>query len=333
MRGRKQSKAGPEPAAVTDPGTSVGIPLWFRLLRWAAFSATVGIAIGMLALMDQQLTGISWVYDGTLTQYQGRNIRIQYCMFSSSTDQSNDKRCNFGFAVASVSLVLSFIWSYLQSLRRNPFRHPSVKLADLVLCAVWLCFWCAAAVVLCIWTNSANRVGSFLDSATNARNGFCVMAWVEFLLVAFLISTAALLYTSKCQAVFEKWDAKHKQKKFDKEQKRLAAQQAKVAEQDAAAAAAKQQKTAGVKQPAAAAAPMHEPAAPQAVAGGSSPAATATTPGQAISSGGRGQRDLEAGEGPTGVPVSTSGTRAVSGQPGAAGTGAGVGGGDDNPFR
>jgi len=68
----------------------------------------------MLALMDQQLTGISWVYDGTLTQYQGRNIRIQYCMFSSSTDQSNDKRCNFGFAVASVSLVLSFIWSYLQ---------------------------------------------------------------------------------------------------------------------------------------------------------------------------------------------------------------------------
>lgn len=74
----------------------------------------VAIAIGMLALMDQQLTGISWVYDGTLTQYHGRNIRIQYCMFSSSTDESIDSRCNFGFAVASVSLVLSFIWSYLQ---------------------------------------------------------------------------------------------------------------------------------------------------------------------------------------------------------------------------
>lgn len=220
----------------------------------------------------------------------------------------------------------------LQSLRRNPFRHPSVKLADLVLCAVWLCFWCAAAVVLCIWTDRANRVGSFLDPAKNARNGFCVMAWLEFLLVAFLTSTAGLLYTSKCQAVFDKWEAKHKQKKFEKEQKRLAAQQAKVAEQDAAAAAAKQHKAAGVQQPAAAA-PMHEPAAPQAVAGGSSPAATATTPGQAISSGARVQGDLEAGEGPTGVPVSTTGTPAVSGQPDRAGTGAGVASGDDNPFR
>ena len=74
----------------------------------------VGIAIGMLALMNQQLTGISWVYDGKMTQYVGRDIRVQYCMLSSSTDVENKVRCNFGFAVASVSLVLSFIWSSLQ---------------------------------------------------------------------------------------------------------------------------------------------------------------------------------------------------------------------------
>jgi hypothetical protein len=60
------------------------------------------------------LAGVSWIYDGALTQYTGRSIKIQYCMFSSNTDYSMEGRCQFAFAVASVSLALSFIWSYLQ---------------------------------------------------------------------------------------------------------------------------------------------------------------------------------------------------------------------------
>lgn len=74
----------------------------------------VGIAIGMLALIDQRLSGIPWVYDGQLQQYVGREVRIQYCMFSAGTDYSIESRCSFAMAIAAVSLALSFVWSYLQ---------------------------------------------------------------------------------------------------------------------------------------------------------------------------------------------------------------------------
>lgn len=68
------------------------------------------------------LAGISWVYDGSLTQYTGRQIKIQYCMFSSTTDYSEEGRCNFAFAVAAVSLVFSFVWSYMQVGRGCVFK-------------------------------------------------------------------------------------------------------------------------------------------------------------------------------------------------------------------
>ena len=74
----------------------------------------VGLAIGMLALLNTQLTGISGVYQGDNPQYQGRSIRIQFCMLSSSTDADNAVRCNYGFAVASMSLFLSIVWAYIQ---------------------------------------------------------------------------------------------------------------------------------------------------------------------------------------------------------------------------
>jgi hypothetical protein len=54
------------------------------------------------------------VYDGKVEQYQGRQIKIQYCLFSPSTEASVESRCNFAFATAAVGLALAFIWSYLQ---------------------------------------------------------------------------------------------------------------------------------------------------------------------------------------------------------------------------
>lgn len=68
----------------------------------------------MLALLDNQLTGIGWTYDGSLAQYKGRPITIEFCLLSSSTDVNNPGRCNFAFAAASISIALAFIWSYLQ---------------------------------------------------------------------------------------------------------------------------------------------------------------------------------------------------------------------------
>lgn len=107
-------------------------------------------------------------------------------------------------------------------------------------------------MVLCVWTDQANKAGSFLSSAKDARNGFCVMAWLEFLLVGVLTATAGLLFSPKCQNVFDKWDAKSKQKKYDQEQRRLQGQQAQAAEMEAAAAAAKHSSTAAAAAPASA---------------------------------------------------------------------------------
>jgi hypothetical protein len=122
----------------------------------------------------------------------------------------------------------------LQTMRRNVFKHPKAKLADLVLCSAWLLFWLAAGIILCVWTDRANKAGSFLSPAKTARNGFCVMAWTQFLLVALLTGTAALLYTSTCQLVFDSWEQKKQQRRVAQE----LAKQTKVAECEAAAAAA-----------------------------------------------------------------------------------------------
>jgi hypothetical protein len=195
-------------------------------------------------------------------------------------------------------------------MRRNPFKHPRAKLADLVLCTIWALFWMAAAIVLCVWADQANKVGSFLESARNARNGLCVMAWVEFLLVAVLTITAGLLFSKKCQQTFDKWEAKSKQKKFEHEQKKLEGKQAKVAQQEAAAVAAKQ-------------------AAPHTPGGEGAQRSTAVAP-TAAAAPGLGAAPAAA----AGVPVSTNASGGVGGGGAMVGRVGGVGGvGDDNPFK
>jgi hypothetical protein len=182
----------------------------------------------------------------------------------------------------------------VQTLRRNPFKHPKAKLADLVVTLIWLLLWLATAIVLCVWADAANRAGSFLKPATSARNGLCVMAWLEFLLVSLLTASAGLLFTKKCQSVFNKWDDKAKERKFAHEQNRLERHQAKVADAEGRAMAAKQASQAtGLKGPAAEG--VHAPAA-------------VSAPGPAA-----GVRDGGAG---TALPVSSKGAAA-----------------EDNPFR
>lgn len=224
----------------------------------------------------------------------------------------------------------------MQTLRRNPFRHPSARLADVVLCMVWLLFWLAAAVALCVWTDSANKVGSFLSSARNARNGLCVMAWAEFLLVALLTATAGLLYTKKCQSVFDKWEAKSKAHKQAKEQNKL--QKLQAAEQEAAAASAAAASAAAQRKPAAGPGPAAPAGGPAAAATGAHPKAAVQHTGVPVSTG----VSSPAAHGPAGAAVEVGDGAVVGGRDAplagqaaaAAGAGGGVGGGDtDNPFR
>lgn len=133
-------------------------------------------------------------------------------------------------------LLLPF--SIMQALRHNPFKHPAVRTVDVALCTVWLLLWGVAAVVLCVWTDSANKAGSFLTSAKHARNGLCVLAWVEFLLVALLTATAALLFSKKCQQVFDSWAEKAQAKKVLKQEQRMQSVQDAAVEQGKARAAA-----------------------------------------------------------------------------------------------
>ncbi|KAF6265841.1 acyl-CoA N-acyltransferase [Scenedesmus sp. NREL 46B-D3] len=96
-----------EPPLLKPPGA-------FTACRWFCFCATVAIAIGMLALIDQHLLGVKWIYDGPLEQYQGRPITVSYCLLSPSTAVSVDGNCNFARAAAALSLALSLIWPYIQ---------------------------------------------------------------------------------------------------------------------------------------------------------------------------------------------------------------------------
>lgn len=211
-------------------------PLWLRISRWFAFSATVAIAIGMLAMLDQHLTGLPFTYDGPRTEFQGMQVTIEYCMLSTSPNVLSPINCRFGFAAAAVGLAISLIWTYIQGLRRNPYKHRHARLADLVLCLLGLGWWIAVGIILCTWTNQANNNGV---PRSDWRNGLCVLAWAEVLFFAYMAATSLLLATTRSQKMFDKWAEKDRLKK----EQRHAAKQQKLQHDaeaaDAAAAAAR----------------------------------------------------------------------------------------------
>lgn len=98
----------------------------------------------------------------------------------------------------------------MQALRRNPFRHPKSKHADLVLCLLGLSWWIASAVVLSVWADAANRGGL---PSKDWRNGACVLAWAQVIFWTGLAATSALLITAKSQGLFNKYAAKQAARK------------------------------------------------------------------------------------------------------------------------
>jgi hypothetical protein len=174
----------------------------------------------------------------------------------------------------------------LQVLRRNPFKHGKAKLADLGICGLAALFWVAAGVALCLFTDRANKAGL---PQSHWRNGLCVMAWAMFLMFACLSAMSLLLVTKRSQKLFDKWNAKHEQKKKQKEDakmQKLANEEA--ARQQAAAAAARAPQAARpASVPAAVPAAVHAPvqqsagaaaAAPQQVRPGGAAAAAIDQP-------------------------------------------------------
>jgi uncharacterized membrane protein len=141
------------------------------------------------------------------------------------------------------SLIVKLSWCctpdccLLQVLRRNPFKHSKAKLADLGICSLAALFWAAGGVALCLFTDRANKAGL---PHSDWRNGLCVMAWALFLMFACLSAMSLLLVTKRSQKLFDKWSAKHEQKKLQKEEakmQKLCNEEA--ARQQAAAAAAR----------------------------------------------------------------------------------------------
>jgi hypothetical protein len=176
----------------------------------------------------------------------------------------------------------------LQVLRRNPFKHSKAKLADLGICSLAAAFWAAAGVVLCLFTDRANKAGL---PHSDWRNGLCVMAWALFLMFACLSVMSLLLVTKRSQKLFDKWAAKHEQKKQQKEGAKMqklcdeeaARQQAAAAAPAAAAAGRPAQGARPQGVPAAAHAPAQQPtgaavAAPQQVRAGAVAAADQPNP-------------------------------------------------------
>lgn len=262
-------------------------PGTFTACRWFFFCATVAIAIGMLALIDQHLMGIKWIYDGPLLQYQGRHITISYCLLSPSSAFSVDGNCNFAIAAATVSLAISLIWSYIQVLRRNPFKHSKAKLADLAICSLAMLFWAATGIVLCLFTDRANKAGM---PHAHWRNVLCVLAWLLFLMFAGLTFMSLLLVTRRSQKLFDKWAAASEHKKQQKEeakmQKRCIEEEARQQAAAAAAAAAREQQhprpQAAAAMPAVSHAPVVQPTGVAAAAGAPQPARAGAAPAAAV---------------------------------------------------
>ncbi|KAF8071035.1 hypothetical protein HT031_001117 [Scenedesmus sp. PABB004] len=225
----------PLPAAVPPLPGPTRLPRAFTAARWSFFCATVALAIGALALIDQRLMGLPFTYDGPNAKFAGRHVTIAWCLLSPSlAGESVDSRCGFSLAAAAVSLALSLVWSYVQVLRRNPFKHKRARLADLALAVLGCVWWAVVAALLCVWTDRANRGGVMRASW---RNGLCCIAWAAWLAFVGLAATSALLVSAKSQGLFDKWAARSQAAKAAKAQERERAKAAKM-QADAAAAEA-----------------------------------------------------------------------------------------------
>ena len=85
--------------------------------------------------------------------------------------------------------------SCLQASNRHTAAHKHrqrlFSCGWVTLIALW---WLAAAIVITIWTDEANKSGL---PRSNDRNGLCVMAWGEFLIFGALATMLSLVVSDK----------------------------------------------------------------------------------------------------------------------------------------
>lgn len=192
--------------------------LTYRLCKWFFFACTIGVAIGILAIIDQHLQYLPFEYDGPNKKFQGRTVNILYCMLSSSQDASQDSRCNYAFTTAAVSLGISLMWCVYQATHKDTGSHKHWyrwgSCCWTILGSLW---WIAAGIILSIWTDQANKANL---PHRDARNGLCALAWANFVFFAVLATLLFLVLSDKmAKRVFDRPPKEPKPEKPRRKQK------------------------------------------------------------------------------------------------------------------
>lgn len=71
-----------------------------------------------------------------------------------SRNQSQDSRCNFGYASAAISLGTTLFWAFFLGVRKSLIAKDwIIKSGDLVINVFGTLWWLGCAIPLCIWTD------------------------------------------------------------------------------------------------------------------------------------------------------------------------------------
>lgn len=171
----------------------------------------IGVAIGALAILDQRLRTIPFVYDGPDPRYAGQTARIEYCLLSSSSEtlaSAQPERCQLATAAPATSLGLSLLWVLVRGIAREraPGASPAnsivaTRVAESAIAALGACWWLATGVVVSLWTSQANKAANPPLPASDWRNTMSFLYWLNFLLFLVLMTTSILLaYIIKMRA-------------------------------------------------------------------------------------------------------------------------------------
>jgi hypothetical protein len=164
----------------------------------------IGVAVGALAILDQRLRTIPFVYDGPNPAYKGQTARIEYCLLSSSSAtlaSAQPQRCQLATAAPAASLGLSLLWVLVRGIAREraPGASPvnsivASRVAESAISALGACWWLATGVVVSLWTSQANAVEAPSPlPGSDWRNTMSFLYWLNFLLFVVLMVTSVLL--------------------------------------------------------------------------------------------------------------------------------------------
>jgi len=177
----------------------------------ATNQSQIGVAVGALAILDQRLRTIPFVYDGPNPRYAGQTARIEYCLLSSSSStlsSAQQARCGFATAAPAASLGLSLLWVLVRGFAREraPGASPAnaavaTRVAESAIAGLGAAWWLACGVVVSLWTSQANRAGDPDLPGADWRNTMSFLYWLNFLLFLALTGTSVILaYLAKMRA-------------------------------------------------------------------------------------------------------------------------------------